>query len=55
MRIPLAAAAEKLDELVDRAVAGEEIVLLLDGQEAARLVPTQPEAKSEDGGDRDRL
>jgi prevent-host-death family protein len=39
MEIPVTEAAEQLEDLVDRALAGEDIVLTLDGGLAARLIP----------------
>ncbi len=39
MRISELEAADQLDERIDRAAAGEEIVLTLDGRDAVRLVP----------------
>jgi len=38
MQIPVEDAQDILDELVDRALAGEEIILTLDGRPAARLI-----------------
>jgi prevent-host-death family protein len=38
MRVPLEEAALKLDDLVERAEAGEEVVLTRDGSPAAQLV-----------------
>jgi prevent-host-death family protein len=32
-------AAERLEELVDRAVAGESIIISLDGKAVAKIVP----------------
>jgi prevent-host-death family protein len=50
MRISVLEAAEQLDELIDRAAAGEEIVLTLDGRDAVRLVPAESRAKAEAEG-----
>jgi antitoxin (DNA-binding transcriptional repressor) of toxin-antitoxin stability system len=41
MHISVSEAVDKLDELVDRAEAADELVLLLDGRPAVRLVPVK--------------
>ncbi len=45
MQISTEDAQDILDELIDRALAGEEIILTLDGRPAARLLA--PDAASE--------
>lgn len=44
MEISVEDAQDILDELVDRALAGEEIILMLDGRPAAQIVPTNTDA-----------
>jgi len=41
MQISVEDAQDKLDELVDRALAGEEIILVLDGHPTVRLEPAE--------------
>jgi len=41
MQISVEDAQDILDEFVDRALAGEDIILMLDGRPAARLVGAQ--------------
>ncbi len=45
-RISLAAAQDQLIDLIRRAMAGETIEIISDGQETVRLTPVLPEAKS---------
>ena len=45
MRVKMSEARERLPALVDRAAAGEEIILTRRGKEVARLVP--PSARAE--------
>jgi prevent-host-death family protein len=54
MRISVSDAAEQLDELIDRAAAGEDIVLTLDGRDAVRMMPAKRGAKAGDDGPPDR-
>jgi prevent-host-death family protein len=39
MQISVSDAEDRLDELIDRAEAGEEVVLIVDGRPVGRLVP----------------
>lgn len=39
MQIDVSEAAERLDELIDLVEAGGDVVLLLDGRAAGRLIP----------------
>ncbi len=48
--VNLYAAKTHLSELVDRAAAGEEIVIAKAGQPKAKLVPLQPPTKRRKGG-----
>ena len=41
MQISITEAESKLDELVDRAEAGEEVILASDGRPAVQLVPVE--------------
>jgi prevent-host-death family protein len=43
MEIPASEAEECLDELIDRALAGEEIILTLEGRPVAKLRPVDRE------------
>lgn len=43
MQVPIDEAAERLDELVDLVLAGEEVFLTRDGQPAFQLKPYPPE------------
>lgn len=42
MQISLSEAADRLDELMDRVEAGEEVVLTVDGRAVARMVAATP-------------
>jgi prevent-host-death family protein len=42
MQVSISEAEDRFDELVDRAEAGEEIVLTVDGRPIARLVSATP-------------
>jgi antitoxin (DNA-binding transcriptional repressor) of toxin-antitoxin stability system len=48
MRIPIGQAEPLLDESVDRVVAGEEVILTRDGQDAVKLVATSSAERSQD-------
>lgn len=47
MQIDISEAAERLDELVDFVEAGGEVVLLLDGRPAGRLIPFERDGNSQ--------
>jgi prevent-host-death family protein len=51
MLVPLSEAAAQLDELVDRAIAGEEVFFTENGQVVARLIPIDVEAQPYEGLD----
>ncbi|MGA8602617.1 MAG: type II toxin-antitoxin system prevent-host-death family antitoxin [Beijerinckiaceae bacterium] len=46
MQISITEAESRLDELVDRAEAGDEVILTCNGRPVVQLVPIEKEARS---------